>query len=299
MNIAISTVLGLATILAANNFSSVDNREDLRTKLDLTNSRIELSAEHHETEINSALSGQSFGLLDALQVETGEHLNVYEMSVDKLVAANSNVTVKQRFEDNRIIVRDLRGYDSNGESQANDEDLYKRSVELLKSFGGNKSEETQYDVRYLMVSRKIRPEPLSSNQDMQIQDIPPEKLAKKVFIQRNIGNIPVVGDKLVFSYTLDGKFRKMLGKWHHIDYENSKMSSSISEDLFVEKALDNLQENDVNASTTEYIRLRTIFSLKKTQSGNHAVDLVGCAIVGVRGPMESVTEVWYNFDINP
>jgi hypothetical protein len=64
------------------------------------------------------------------------------------------------------------------------------------------------------------------------------KVAKKVFVYRTIGGIPVHGDKLVFSFTLDGDLRKVRGQWRPVDVSGSELSGSLPEDQVVPTAVE-------------------------------------------------------------
>jgi len=49
----------------------------------------------------------------------------------------------------------------------------------------------------------------------------PVALARKVFVDRTIGGVPVVGDRLVVSFGMDGSFRGLHGRWTPVDVAGS------------------------------------------------------------------------------
>jgi hypothetical protein len=49
----------------------------------------------------------------------------------------------------------------------------------------------------------------------------PVALARKVFVDRTIGGVPVLGDRLVVSFGMDGSFRGLHGRWTPVDVAGS------------------------------------------------------------------------------
>jgi hypothetical protein len=104
-----------------------------------------------------------------------------------------------------------------------------------------------------------------------------KRIAKKVFVYRLIGGIPVDGQKLVFTYALDGDLRKVLGRWDQLTLTGGKVSSSLSESEVVQRGL---------AEVAAKMSTRTVKSLYVTTRYKllgGTVELTGYASVD-RGP---------------
>lgn len=86
-------------------------------------------------------------------------------------------------------------------------------------------------------------------------------LEKVMYIHRQAGSITVVDDRLIFSYHLDGRIRKLSGKWSPIDYQNSQWVSTYgSVERVVNNAIREMIRNNVNPlHEEEKIILRTSY----------------------------------------
>jgi hypothetical protein len=68
----------------------------------------------------------------------------------------------------------------------------------------------------------------------------PVALARKVFVDRTIGGVPVIGDRLVVSFGMDGSFRGLHGRWTPVDTEHSVLEVAMDEGEIVGLVADSM-----------------------------------------------------------
>jgi len=71
----------------------------------------------------------------------------------------------------------------------------------------------------------------------------PAVVSRKVFIDRTINEIPVLGNRLVLTFDLDGKFRKLAGRWTPINVKESTFTVSMNYDEIVSYVVGEIARN--------------------------------------------------------
>ncbi|MCK9458054.1 MAG: hypothetical protein M0R80_00045 [Proteobacteria bacterium] len=236
-----------------------------------------------------------------LEIEEADEWLDYEDVVS--TAESEYCTVQFNQYEMIVAVRDNRGYDVDWESVSeegvDEDELRKRSEEILWEFGALPEETQDIRTAYLM----------SGYIDYtKAKDgfIGPEKYSRravKVIIERIIGGIPVLGDRMVFSYALDGGFRKLIGQWKRIDFSESVLGISMTEEDFKEKALDYLEEKQmaegktISINTDLPIVLGTHYMPVEIEPGVYGLEIQGYARVTIRGPENSTKQTIYSFEL--
>jgi hypothetical protein len=75
-----------------------------------------------------------------------------------------------------------------------------------------------------------------------------EVVGLKVFVSRTLGGIPVLGHRIVFSYDLDGSFRKVSGRWPTLAASGHRLASTLSQAQIADRVAGEL----INAESTDF-----------------------------------------------
>jgi len=82
----------------------------------------------------------------------------------------------------------------------------------------------------------------------------PVALARTVFVDRTMGGVPVVGDRLVVDFGMDGSFRGLHGRWTPVDVVNSTFAVDLGAD-----EIEALVQGEVSASDSpDPVLVRTV-----------------------------------------
>lgn len=199
--------------------------------------------------------------------------------------------IEVHMSDIAVLVRGADRYVRAVPSPVRDEAVLAQAMDLAKSLGAV-PQETRPDVRVLAVASRLnRPGALPG---------PSVQLGKKVFLDRAIGNVEVAGQRLVMTFNLDGRLRKVRGRWTPIDYARSRLRSQLTQAEFIERAVSALVNAKVPASDKSLpILLFTYFKpgLAQVPCGPVPVELRGAALVEMAGPEGSNPVVYYDFAI--
>jgi hypothetical protein len=100
-------------------------------------------------------------------------------------------------------------------------------------------------------------------------------LEKITYVHRSVQGLPVVSDRMIFSYHLDGRLRQITGRWSPIDYNKSQYSSSHqSIDEIIDLAIDRMIEERTNPfHRDEPITINTVYKVENDGSVNY-LDMV-------------------------
>lgn len=101
-----------------------------------------------------------------------------------------------------------------------------------------------------------------------------QPLEKAIFVHRTVNGIRVLQNKFLFKYHLDGRLRKIFGRWERLDYEKSQFQSKYDT---VEKVLDAVVQGlvtwDINPFFDEGISMLTVYSTETTADGDRVLDM--------------------------
>lgn len=228
--------------------------------------------------------------------------------------------IEVRLHDVQVLVRDRDRYHPEVSPSLPDTVLLQKSQALLAGLGAIPAEATSFDVRTLMAGARI--EEAEDEAPMAQSAIVTRPLGKKVYFRRVLGDVEVAGNKMAFSFNLDGTFRKMRGRWTPLDYDRSQLSSQLSREQFVDRALDTLLAARVRPDSDLPIFLFTYFrpieiprapaalrpaaegadssaasGRPPAECGMMAVDLRGLAIVEMQGPGDGTRLAQFDFDV--
>jgi len=70
----------------------------------------------------------------------------------------------------------------------------------------------------------------------------PEVVEHKMRVNRFVAGLPVVGDRITASFSADGQFRRLRGRWRHLARLPSRVEANWSEHALVERGLQRLRE---------------------------------------------------------
>ena len=209
-----------------------ENPEDYTALMDTAKNNIILSPSR-EVRV-AALEVETF--IDAVQEQqpavdaVGAFAKLRSEGVESILQGDCELRL--RPSSGQVLFRDLRGTKTDRAITAADEPT-DRSLEastkaLMSALDpASQGEDQTYAVRTVG----------SDGIDRDGQFLGRKRVAKKVFVYRNIGGIPVDGQKLVFTYALDGDLRKVLGQWNQIYLTGGKLSSNLSEKEVIQRAL--------------------------------------------------------------
>jgi hypothetical protein len=143
---------------------------------------------------------------------------------------SSNQIVRVDATNERFVIRSAAGSvaDNISALRATDEDLKARTLSFMDALGAEPSE-MSLDVRDL--TRSYRD---TSGANPTIHS---EVFARKVFVDRNVRGIPIVEDGVVLTYTVDGRFKKMIGRWQSVDYDSSRLGTSLTDAAVLDRGI--------------------------------------------------------------
>lgn len=244
-------------------------REELRACLDLARSKIILPG-----RVDIAPTGEDFSperFLASVESLVGEELPSTTVDASgHIVGENATRTIDIDTQRRRFILRDLRDYpEVSPDREAQPEALLAATKDLLRAIGENDPDSHAFEVRYLGASVKERGGGAPTVY----------RVARKIFVQRLIANRPVLGDRIVFTFGLDGRFRKMLGQWRRLDLTASRLTTQVTEEQFIEAALDSLVARGIEADPDMRIVLQTVYTPEAVSDDTYMVRLEGMAKV--------------------
>jgi hypothetical protein len=189
----------------------------------------------------------------------------------------------------RLILRDSRGYAPERSTRAADAALLAHAKRMLGALGARSGEAT-YHVTSLMAASS----PIGTGSPLV------EEVARKVMVNREVAGVPVEGDHLVLTYTLDGRLRKALGNWHDIDYDRSRLATVLTDAEVVDRALKRVEDESLKSvlsvADQGEVRVRTVFVPVQDSDGQFIFRPQGRIDVPTVGPNGNVTSV-YDFDL--
>ena len=280
----IAVVCGGFLVLSSAGWSATpsglgDLRSQFAGRIDLGQSRI-LLRPAMMAEVTTTRSLDVTRFLDAIRTDQDEGPFEFEpSSLPFFVAQSRTQQVHVDLIESSVQVMDLNGYEAPARVALDDEELLSRAKALTVPLGASMEELELNRVTSLAAKVKTHGVPGVVEQRL---------IARKVFFQRSLGGIRVLGDNVVVSFALDGTFRALTGRWHAVDWSRSKVASSLSIDQFVERAIDAAIANGVDAGSKERIRLGTGYVLRQAGDGWTA-ELRGLIAVGRPGPTDSTT----------
>jgi hypothetical protein len=261
----------------------------LRQRLRLSESQIVLAPSAASSiDLSPGQPLDRIAFREVLRILSGtDSLRDLDAASDEWAAESDTLTLKVDRWDTRYVVRDLRGYHAQASGLPRDDLVIAQAQALLGPMGVRDAEIGSMVVHTLV----------GQAADETGVDPTPIALARKVFVYRKVGGISVKADRLVITFAVDGTFRKMLGRWHPVDYKASYLSSTLTPAQFVEAALDMLVAKNVSTQSDLPIRLFTDYVPLEASPGVFVLDLKGVAMVSLHGP--NGTQLWdrYDFDI--
>jgi hypothetical protein len=88
----------------------------------------------------------------------------------------------------------------------------------------------------------------------------PKEFMKVFYVYRGINGVPLLGNRLIFVYRLDGKLNKIAGRWLHIDYQHSVFIPKPSSiETILDRIATTLLEREVNPSGSGTIKIRHVY----------------------------------------
>ena len=122
-------------------------------------------------------------------------------------------------------------------------------------------------------------------------------LAKDVYVYRSIGGIRVRGSRLRFQFFLDGRLRKIIGRWQKINMTKVQLTSDFeSEDAVLEAVAQKLAAEGVDPALGKNIRLHTTYSLVPTDdAGVYGLDMR--LEISAPGPIDGDSPQAFEMDI--
>lgn len=193
--------------------------------------------------------------------------------------------VQLRLHDGSFLVRDAGSYGATSGAGPSDAKLAATTRKLLGGLGAPVAETSDLQVRTLMLGHRTEERRGTTPLPAAAAGVEQRAVARKVFVRRTLGGIPVSGNGAVASFALDGTFRKLRGRWTALDVSKSQLATDLDRDAFVARALDVLLERGVAADSDLPIYLDTYFRpVESAACGTMAVDLRGMAYVQARGP---------------
>ena len=216
------------------------------------------------------------------------------VSVLNAVADNDQFAVEVSGELNSesgtVLLRDARGYSWSGLEQkdrAPETVVEDKTRQLMAALGADENEMTLH-------ARFLTRDTFDKGAGAVIKSV---QVAWKVFVKRNIGGIPVLDDKVVVSFDLNGNFRKLIGKWTPVAYSRSILGSTLTHDQVMNRAVAELQERSIAYDSPFPIDIGTFFDLRSDDE-SHWLQLRGFVSVYLRNGSGRIGAVErYDFDI--
>ena len=141
--------------------------------------------------------------------------------------------------------------DPGTKSQESDEVTWTRTAEYIRALGVD-FEQTEARFKHIGVTTDAADGTGLINYELE----------KAVYIRRRVQGVPVLGDKLLVTYELQGPLRGINGQWHPVEYQKSQSISRYNtEQALVDAALEKMVELHVNPFFKEDIKLMTAFSV--------------------------------------
>lgn len=250
------------------------NAGSMRDRMDLANSAVLLKPSVAPSRNREVMNVER--ILDALSIQFGEVFSVLGVKSDYEFAMESRYhDVAGHLYSGELTVRDLRGLDSAGPALSSADAVSSHVYDLLSEIGFD-SMQVVLKTTWLASRERLVGETGGSERV--------ERMAIKSFAYREIGGIPVDGDKIVFTYSLDGTLRKIVGRWTPVNYERSSIASSATMEQFLERAAEALLAVGVAEQGAKDIRLGTHFVREEAEPGVFALRLMGYAVVPGRMP---------------
>lgn len=294
--VSVTTVMFWAALVPSSESQDVQNeRERLRSQLDTSKLLLEPRGVDLKGKHDATLNTEAF-IQNIMQTESS--------NTDKLsIESNGGFTTANKgfksilINSNRMTftVRDSRAYDVLYTTNILDED-FASDAEILMAELGISKDDMDVEVAGLGVTEKE-----NIDQTDQTTKNSSRRIATKVFINRSIGGIPVLGNYVVVSYALDGTLRKVLGCWHAFDYSLGRTSSKLSLSNVKEKALDELMRRQSNGNVRPVedrpIELSTQYVIREVNPGVYTIDLQGVITYYLDGPYGQRKPSEHVFDI--
>jgi hypothetical protein len=121
------------------------------------------------------------------------------------------------------------------------------------------------------------------------------EIARKVMVTREIAGIPVEGERIILSYSLDGSLRKVSGVWHPIDFDKSRFSTESTDTQITEGALKRIEDESLKSrlgiSGAGKVKIRTVLVPIDGGAGRTILVPQGRVDVPVTGPQGAMTMV--------
>jgi len=102
-------------------------------------------------------------------------------------------------------------------------------------------------------------------------------VGKAAFATREIGGIPVVGNRFHVTVTPQGELDRVKGRWTPIDYAHSVLSAGISEEEVVARAVTALAGAGIDVARSPEITIRTAYRIVDDATFGEIVVLAGFA----------------------
>lgn len=169
-----------------------------------------------------------------------------------------------------------------------EEKLKTDSTQLARAFGARDEEMTWAEVRGVG----------AADDDSGVSAGRARRVAHLVYIQRSIGGVRINGDRLIAEYALDGTLRGVRGQWRKVNYGASVLSTALTEEGVVQRALDLLVEMEIAPDSDLPIRIFTQYEvLPGNGHGEYKLRLEGVVEVGLHGPSGSRKKGLYRFSL--
>ena len=168
---------------------------------------------------------------------------------------------------------------------------------MLSEMGVHAEESDSHEVWRLM--RASRPTKINGELlDPTLEDkVTVSPVMKKVTFYREVGGIPVLGNRLTFSFTLDGEFLSISGRWTSVDYAASQVSSDLSMTEFRDRMLDRVAAMGLESGKIENIYLRTFYKTEENATGKQVLNLYGNAILAIEDASGTGRKIDVSLDI--
>jgi hypothetical protein len=206
----------------------------------------------------------------SIELITGNEVKLIEDG-PFIISDSEVMEIKHNPENNFTIYRDYRGYDIPFTKELNDDTLINTSRSILKVMGASDSE-MDVQARYLTEwAREVDPA-RGEVIEASYYPIVHNRLARKVFINRRLNGVDVLGDQVVVTFALDGTLRKIYGMWRTVDWNNSKLDTTMTKLQVQERAFRVGEER--NSINVKDIKTCLIYTDEGT------LELMGCYTQG-------------------
>lgn len=118
-------------------------------------------------------------------------------------------------------------------------------------------EDASFMVRDVMRQARKQSDPLDATRTH------PTRIASMVLVDRTLGGIPVVGDRLTLTFDAIDGIKRIDGRWRKIDYSRSTLATTMASDAILEvaamTAAAEMADAGVSTSDIHSAHLRTVF----------------------------------------